>query len=236
MIGDVEMLRNLLIFVALLAFLPMVAMADAVVGATPPSGWGQDCTQWITYTDPWNSGELCYDPSAGGGGDGWIDCDTKAQVNWPSLDIELWIEMECVFHWNATHVQIHRASDYSDFEIYLSGGSCCNNGQYIITTPPTATPSLDVLPFVQDMFGRTGSTYGTDIPLTWEANLNGTGFQPMIDLPDNPAVGITSKYFLVPLSCNDWVVRITGDIVFHQEDGYYYLGGPGAFTCPANPM
>jgi hypothetical protein len=161
---------------------------------------------------------------------------TNEQVLWPSLNIEMWIEMECVFWWDATHVQIHRASDYNDFYIYLEGGSCCNNGQYIITTPPTAVGNLDYLPFQEDMFGRTGAAYGTDIPLTWEASLNGGPYEPMIDLPDNPEPGITSKYFLVPLSCNDWVVRILVDMTFHQEDGYYFLGGPGAFTCPADPL
>ncbi len=210
-------------------------VADPVVGSTPPGGWGRDCTQWMEYSDPWESAQLCYDPLMGGGGDGWIDCETDEQVIWPDLDIELWIEMECVFHWDATHIQIHRAADYSNFTILLPGGSCCNNGQYIITTPPFTQPDLDFLHFQEDMFGRTGPDYGTDIPLTWEYSLNGQPWELMGDLVDDPP-GYTSKYFLVPLSCNNWVVRIIGDIVFHQEDGYYYLGGPGAFTCPAEPM
>jgi hypothetical protein len=230
------MSRRILVVTVGLLLVAGTAFGDAVVGPTPPAGWGRDCTQWMTYTDPWNSGELCYDPDMGGGGDGWIDCVTNEQVLWPSLNIEMWIEMECVFWWDATHVQIHRASDYNDFYIYLEGGSCCNNGQYIITTPPTAVGNLDYLPFQEDMFGRTGAAYGTDIPLTWEASLNGGPYEPMIDLPDNPEPGITSKYFLVPLSCNDWVVRILVDMTFHQEDGYYFLGGPGAFTCPADPL
>lgn len=226
------MSRNFLFLPLCLLLLAGSAMANGVVGPTPPSGWGHDCTQWITYSDYWYSGELCYDWPSQGGGAGWIECDTGLPVVWPRLDIELWIEMECVFRWDATHVQIHRASNYSDVEIYLSGGSCCNNGQYIITTPPTANPSLDFLPFVQDMFGRSGPAYGTNIPLTWAYSLNGAPYAPMQPLNDPPG----SKYFLVPLSCNEWVVQIIGDIAFHQEDGYYYLGGPGCFTCPANPM
>jgi len=225
-------------FIALLGVLLLAgpAMADAVVGPTPTAGWGRDCTQWIQYSDPWNSGEMCYDPLLGGGGAGWRNCGNNDPIVWPALNIELWIEMECVFHWDATHVKIDRASNYDDIVIDLTGGSCCNNGQYIITTPPTALGHLNVLPFVQDMFGRTGSTYGTDIPLTWAYTLNGAPWAPMIDLPNDPASGQTSKYFLVPKSCNNWIVRITGDVAFHQEDGYFFLGGPGAFTCPANPM
>ena len=220
----------------LLVLLTGWAVADPVVGPTPPGGWGTDCTNWITYTDAWASAPLCYDPLAGSGGDGWIDCETGEQVLWPSLDIEMWVEMECTFEWAATHVQIHRYANYDDFYVYLDGNSCCDNGQYIITTPPTAVGSLDYLPFQQDMFGRTGPSNGTDIPLTWEYSLNGADYLPMTDLPDNPEVGVTSKYFLVPLSCNYWRVRISGDVIYHQGDGYYYLGGPGAFTCPASAI
>ena len=227
-----------IILLAPLCVLLMVgpALGDPPVGPIPPGGWGTDCTNWIAYSDPWVSQPLCYNPTLGGGGDGWVDCSTGEQVIWPDLNIELWIEMACTFYWDETHVQIHRYDNYNDFVIYLDGGSSCNNGQYIITTPPTALGSLDYMPFIQDMFNRTGPSFGTDIPLTWEASLNGGAFAPMIDLPDNPEPGITSKYFLVDLCDNYWRVKITGDIAYHQEDGYYYLGGPGCFTCPANPM
>jgi hypothetical protein len=230
------MSKYLILLIGIMLMLTAVAQADAVRGAIPPGGWGRDCTQWTTYTDPWNSGELCYDPLAGGGALGWHTCPNLGDVVWPALNIELWVEMECVFHWHATHAQIHRISNYDDVVIYLDGGSCCNNGQYIITTPPDALPNLDFLPFVQDMWGRTGPNHGTNIPLAWAYSLNGAPYAPMIDLPNDPSPGKTSKYFLVPVSCNDWTMRITGDLIFHQGDGYYYLGGPGAFTCPAEPL
>ena len=117
------MSKNILIFLSMLLLLTGTALGDAVVGQTPALGWGNDCAQWITYSDPYLSNEMCYDLLMGAGGDGWRDCVTGDPVVWPPLDIELWIEMECVFHWDATHVQIHRASDYTDFYIYLSGGS-----------------------------------------------------------------------------------------------------------------
>ncbi len=206
------MSRKLLLAPFCLLLLASPALGDPVVGPTPVAGWGNDCTNWITYSDPFNSGPLCYDPLAGGGGAGWMTCPSGDPVVWPPLDIELWIEMECTFYWDETHVQIHRYADYSDFVVYLDGGSSCNNGQYIITTPPTDPGTLDYLPFVQDMFGRTGASYGTNIPLTWEASLNGGPYEPMIDLPDDPEPGVTSKYFLVPLCENYWRVKITGDI------------------------
>ncbi|MBE9505426.1 MAG: hypothetical protein IMY84_01305 [Chloroflexi bacterium] len=231
------MSRRILLAPLCLLLLAGPALCDPVVGPTPPSGWGHDCTNWITYSDPWVSNPLIYEWPSAGGGDGWLDCTTGVQVVWPDLNIEMWIEMECTFYWDETHVQIHRYADYSDVVMYLDGGSSCNNGQYIITTPPTALGTLDFLPFVVDMFGRDKTASGaTDIPLTWEASLNGGAYAPMIDLPDNPDPGITSKYFLVPLCDNYWRVRITGDLAYHQSDGYYYLGGPGCFTCPSNPM
>jgi hypothetical protein len=206
------------------------ALADPIVGPTPPMGWGQDCTNWITYTDPWTSNHLCYDPTLGAGGAGWRDCVTGVQVVWPGLDIEMWIEMECLLHWDATHVQIHRASDYADFYIYFTGTSACNNGQYLIVTPPTGLATgLTVLPFVVDMFGRTGPTYGTDIPLTWEVSIDGGAYGPMVPDGDN-------LMFLVDLCDHYFTVRVLVDQMYHQEDGYYYLGGPGASICPATPL
>ena len=223
------MSRIILMAPLCLMLLVGTAYGDPVVGPTPAAGWGYDCTNWVAYSDPWVSGPLCYDPNYAGG-DGWMVCSTGLPVAWPALDIEMWIEMECTLWWDETHVQIHRYADYSDIVLYFHGGSCCNNGQWIITTPPTALGSLDFLPFDQDMFGRTGAAYGTDIPLTWEVNINGAGYVAMVD----GTAG--AKQFEVPLSCQDYVIRVIGDIAFHQEDGYYDLGGPGCYICPSNPM
>jgi hypothetical protein len=196
---------------------------------SPPGGWGWDCTDWIRYSDPWCSAEMLYDPIAGGGG-WWRSCDTGGPVAWPRLSIDLWVEMECALTWSATHAQIHRASDYHDIALTFCGTSRCNNGQYIMITPPTASGSLDYLPFVQDMFGRT--TAGADIPLTWTYSLDGGPWAPMMDLADHPG----SKYFLVDACDHFLYIRVTGDVSYHQEDGYYYLGGLGASICNAEPL
>ena len=224
------MLRYLIVLSAILLLLPVVALADAVVGPTPPGGWGTDCTNWITYSDPWVSAHLIYDPLLGAGGEGFRDCVTGNRVEWPGLDIEMWVEMECLLTWDATHVQIHRASDYDNFYLYFNGTSKCNNGQWIITTPPTALATgLTVLPFVEDMFGRTGAAYGTDIPLTWEVSIDGGAYAAMVfDDPD--------YQFEVDLCDHYFTIRILVDMAYHQEDGYYYLGGPGASICPATPL
>ncbi len=218
-----------IILLAPLCVLLLAGPALGVVGPIPTAGWGYDCSNWIVYSDPWVSGPLCYDPNHSGG-DGWMVCGGVEPVDWPPLDIEMWIEMECTLWWDETRVQIHRYADYSDVVLYFHGGSCCNNGQWIITTPPTALGTLDYLPFVDDVLGR-GPTFGTNIPLTWDVNiLDGAGYVAMVD----GTAG--AKQFVVPLSCQDYVIRVTGDIAFHQEDGYYYLGGEGCYICPANPM
>jgi hypothetical protein len=193
------------------------------------AGWGRDCTNWMSYSDPWASGEMCYDPLGGSGGEGWRLCSTGGPVVWPGLDIELWIEMECAFTWNATHVQIHRASNYDNFVVTFSGTSACNQAQYIITTPPTAVGSLATLPFMQDMFGHTA---GTGIPLTWEYSRDGSPWAPMSDLTDPPG----SKYFLVGPCDHSFCIKVVGDIAYHQADGYYHLSGEGGSICPAEPL
>jgi hypothetical protein len=192
-------------------------------------GWGKDCTSWISYSDPWAGGEMCYDPLGGAGGEGWRLCSAGGPVTWPGLDIELWIEMECAFTWGGTHVQIHRASDYDDLVVTFCGTSACNNSQYIITTPPTAVGSLATLPFVRDMFGR---TTGTGIPLTWEYSRDGSPWAPMSDLADPPG----SKYFLVSPCDHSFCIKVVGDVAYHQGDGYYQLSGEGGSICPAEPL
>jgi len=214
----------------------LMLMAGTAFGTVPngsvppvPGGWGNDCTQWINYYNEWDSGEMCYDPDLGSGGAGWRVCSTGGPVVWPPLSIELWIEMECLIHWYQTEAQAHRASDYSDLELIFCGYSKCNNGQWIITTPPTGG-SLATLPFVEDMFHRTGPAYGTNIPLTWWYSVDGSDWAPMVD----GTAG--AKQFQVGLCDHNWCVKVVGDIVYHQEDGYYYLGGPGCFICPAEPL
>jgi len=138
--------------------------------------------------------------------------------------------MECAFTWDATHVQIHRASDYSSFYIQFHGTSSCNAAQYIITTPPDDPGSLNFLPFVEDVLGRTGLVYGTDIPLTWEYRIDGGPWQVM------PEAYNGKKWFTVDECDHDMDIRVGVEMVYHQEDGYYYLGGPGASICPASPL
>lgn len=217
------MLKYAAFFGAVL-LLAAAAYANPHQGSTPPGGWGTDCSEWVVMSDPWCSPEMIYMWPSPGGAAGFHDCAGN-DIVWPGLDIELWIEMECVICWDATHAQIHRASDYSDLEIFFCGSSRCNNGQWLIATPPPGG-SLAYLPFVQDMFGRT--TGGTNIPLTWEYSVDGSAYLPMEDGEDG------AKQFVVGLCDHTFCVKVTGDIVYHQPDGYYNL--TGGSICPAEPL
>jgi hypothetical protein len=219
------------IFVTSLCLMLMAGTAFSTdpQGPIPPGGWGQDCSEWTSYLNPWNSGEMVYDPLAGSGGDGWVYCD-GSPVTWPPLFIEMWIEMECVIHWDETAAQVHLASYYDDFYLYFCGGSACNHGQYIITTPPVGG-DLDFLPFQSVVAGNEDPSFHTDIPLTWDYSLDGGAtYQPMTADTDG------SKYFIVPACDQEWCIRVLVDLIYHQGDGYYYLGGDGCYICPAEPL
>lgn len=221
------------------AVLTLVALAQAVpipqegsVPLPPRGGWGMECEDYVTMSNPWQSGEAIYNPLIGSGGLGFVLCPNCTEgIAWPALDIELWIEMECNFTWDNTSADIHLASYYDDVCLYFNGTSACNNGQYIIVNPPPGQ-SLDVLPFVADMFGRTGPDYGTDIPVAWEASVDGGPYTVMQNLTGADA---GSKYFLVPKCNHFYTIKACLDIVYHQEDGYY-TWARGGFLCPANPM
>ena len=224
-------MKYLLVILLLPVFILMhtaAGRADDVVGPIPPGGWGTSCENYIEYSDAWSSGEIIYNPLLGAGGEGWVYCsDCSTQVDWPGLDIELWVEMECVLTWDHTHAQIHRASEYSDFYLYFHGTSACNNGQYMIVTAPDGG-TLAVLDFKDDVLGW-GPTRGTDIPLTWAASVDGGAYAPMV--PDG-----NDLYFLVDPSNHYFDVRVLVDMDYHQEDGYYYLGGEGYSICPTTPL
>jgi hypothetical protein len=215
-----------------LALLFGVAGTAGAAPYAPPSGvWGHDCTNWITYDHPWDSGWICYDPDHGPGGDGWINCSNGSDVVWPGLEIQLWVEMECYLTWDRTTAQIHRYNDFSDFCVYFNGTSSCNNGQYIITTSPVEH-GLDYMKFVGDMFGDGNSTpprTGPNINATWLYSLDQSGYNPM-------TIDGNDRYFLVDACDHVFTIAACFDMSYHQPDGYYQLGGPDYSICPATPL
>jgi hypothetical protein len=219
------MIKTTLYCLVCLAFL--LGLAGTAVAIPPPGGWGHDCGNWITQSDPWASGWICYDPILGSGGDGWRYCSNGQPVAWPGLDIQLWVEMECALTWDYTKAQIHRFNDFNDFCLDFHGTSSCNNGQWIITTAPPGG-RLDQMAFIDDVLGR-GPTYGTPIPASWVYSVDGSGWAPPVQ-EDNDLM------FEVGACDHAFAIRICFDMDYHQEDGYYELGGPNYFICPATPL
>jgi hypothetical protein len=220
--------------VGLALMLGLAGTAGATVPPPPgPTGhWGHDCGNWVNYTDPWASGWICYDPAAGSGGGGWLNCSDGTHVTWPGLDIQLWVEMECALTWDRTKAQIHRYNNFDDFCLTFDGTSSCNNGQYIITTaaPGAPTNALDFMWFKGDMFGDSPPRTGPNIPAAWTYTMDGSGaYYPMTNDGND-------KYFLVDACDHYFTIAVCLDMVYHQPDGYYELGGPGYCICPATPL
>lgn len=116
-----------------------------------------------------------------------------------------------------TNCRIHRIDD-APIEIILSGTIDGSNG--LNWNLSTAAPQSGLQPnlyFVEDVLGRTGSAYGSDIPLVWEISLDGGDFAPMTLQPDNT---LTTVF---PPGQHTFQVRITGELQPAQGDGYYYL-------------
>jgi hypothetical protein len=227
----------LVVFAATVAFATApVPPGTGVSGYLP--GWGHDPTDWEVYSVPWASGWLIYDPLQGAQQLGWNKAGlTQGNpyapqlvqlTNWPGMDIELWIEMEAMFTWDNTEVNIHRAGNYNDIYVQFNGTCSSNNGQYIITTPVTGG-NLDYLPFVEDMWGRTGPTHGVDIPITWQYSLDGAAWAPMLPNCTPP----NSWMFVCPACDHYFSIRAVLDVTYHQGDGYYHL--TGGSICPAEP-
>ena len=124
--------------------------------------------------------------------------------------------MEVNLDW--TNHKIHRLDDHSPIQVLLSGTINSDLGNIWNLVAASHLPGQDPnLYFIEDSFGRPGSTYGSDISLTWEISVDGGVFSPMTVGPNN----MLSTVF--PPGQHTFQVRITGIPQYHQEDGYYQL-------------
>ena len=134
-------------------------------------------------------------------------------IDRPSPDPPIWME----FSINWTNCQFHRVDD-SPLEAILSGA--INGSNALFWNLSTAQPQVGAPPilyYVENIFGNTNPSLGSNIPLTWEIALDGGPFAPMTLLPDNT---LTATF---PPGPHTFQVRITGTPVYHQADGYYHL-------------
>ena len=129
-------------------------------------------------------------------------------------DDRIWMK----FNLDWTNCQIHRVNDYAPIEIILSGninGAIATNWN-LSTAFPKSGGQADLY-FMEDVLGRVGLNYGSNIPLTWEIAIDGGPFLPMTILPDNTISTI------FPPGVHTFRVRITGVPHNYQNDGYYHL-------------
>lgn len=221
-------MKTLVIIIACVA---LVGLAFA--GDTPPLGWGHDCTNWVSYSVPYGPTTACYAPSHGE----FIDCLTGANIIWPGLDIEMWIEAECTFSWVATEADVHRAGSEVAESVCLTfaGNSSCNIPTYVVTHAPLAMGSqlgtLDVLPFISNVPGAADDGYAAPhVPLTWYYSIDNGAF-----LPYTNQSGAERRFYL-PSCAHPIAIMCCVEIPFHQRAGYYHLGGEGASICPAEGL
>jgi hypothetical protein len=125
------------------------------------------------------------------------------------------ITMEFSLEW--TTCQIHRVSTEGPIQALLSGTVNCSAAIVWSLTNTSQPGEPPVLFFVEDIFGRSGSAFGSNIPVTWEVALDGGAFQPMQIESGN----ILTTIF--PAGAHTFQVRITGLPQNHQDDGYYHL-------------
>lgn len=215
------MSRYLIPLLGLVLLLAVPAQADA-----PPDGWGVDCTNWIHYNTPVTTNDLIYDPVAGY----YRDCETGLEVVWPPFQIDLWIELEIVIHFAWSNAQIHRVSVYDQIFLELPGSIEQNSGNYLIFAAvgndPNENPySMDHMNFIHDIFDRTGSDHGSNLPVTWwYAN---SGPENWIRMDPGPN---GSYMFLIEEPCHhDFWVGIEINIANHAGDGFYKMHGD---LCP----
>lgn len=125
------------------------------------------------------------------------------------ITMQFWLE------W--TTCQIHRAGHDGPVELILSGSVTCTEAIAWSLTNTSQPGEPPMLFFVEDVFGRSGAAFGSNIGLTWEIAIDGGPFQPMEIHSGN----ILTTIF--PPGAHTFQVRITGVPHSNQEDGYYRL-------------
>lgn len=126
-----------------------------------------------------------------------------------TIPMEFWLE------W--TTCQIHRVNNDGPVEAILSGSVTSSRSIAWSLTNTSAPGEPPMLSFVEDVFGRSGPAFGSNIGLTWEISIDGGAFQAMEVHSEN----ILSTIF--PPGAHTFQVRITGLPQYNQSDGYYRL-------------
>lgn len=212
------MKRYMIAAVMAMALFALTANAVNPPWLGPPWPWGQDCTEWAWYGEPWGPTEMVYNPDT----QGFYICGDSLVV-WPTLDLELFIEWEIEVYFAYTHVQVHLASYYDPWTIEIDSNYIKSNDPSQFQILPLAGYTLDSLNWISPVVpGYTG----TDCPITsWQIRVNGASWTDMQGGPSN-------RYWVFTSCDNYFDLKIVIDPEYHQSSGYYKLE---ATLCPLPP-
>lgn len=204
-------MRFLRMAAAAVVFMALAARADPPPGL---AGWGVNGNETI-YATPFATQALVWDFE----GNDWVQNRTPldGEGDWPNLSVLLWTEIECLYEWDETEVDIHRTSNYADVCVYFHGHSRCNSWTRIAVIPNGV--NLNYLKWWGDGFGN-GQNPAYNIPLKWAVREGGDDW---CRLYPNP-----SLCFGIGRCDQDYTLRCCLDLRYHQPDGYYsFTNTPG---------
>jgi len=217
-------LSFILIVIAALAF---------VANATEPpaygnylGGWGNTPCTWTNITGSWGFWGIYQYGYGSLPCEGWNiagECNPDpVWITYPTITVELWVEMYAHFYIEHLVYQYHRLGNQAETISFVISGWIKSNSPQQILLGCTGGEYLDYLYFRHDVAGNTGSAYGSDLPITWEAQYTQTPGQwpgySIIGLNNCGGVDIE-----VP-KCDSWFrFRGSFDLPYHIDDGYYSL-------------
>lgn len=231
-------IKILMISGALLAAMAAQAVPPPAHGSYP-GGWGMNNTNWETQSGlftAWGLYDPLYPPQQGAA---WVvGWDPLTYIDYQPITLELWIEMYMLLTYDYTSYQWHRLGDAGETISFVIQGTVQANSELHVSLMPTATEPLDTLYFREDIFGRTGPQYGSNLPITWQGRWGdglviGQNVQWGWEII-TPSPGIGTIALTQMPACDHWF-EFEGSftIPYHQPDGYYSLVIKG---CPEPVM
>ncbi len=219
------------------AMVAILVLAMAAVAVPPPAngnyqaGWGMNPTNWEATSGSFEATGIWVP------GQNWaVDYDEAGNpiyIEYAPITLELWVELYATQSYEFTSYQWHRLGDAEETITFtINGTVISNNEEWVGLT--RGEEDLDHLYFRHDIFGRTGSNYGSDLPITWEGAW-GTGLEHGVSVvqdwmtlnPNNAG----NLYMHINEPCDHWFqFRGNFTLPYHVDDGYYSLTIAG---CPA---
>ena len=245
------MMKVLTVFIGfIILVLPTVLVYASPPPSTDnyPSGWGMNPTVWERRGSSFSEWGI-YDPVSSGAGGfgqgayGWritdkppykpraerclIPYQALRTMSGAPVTLELWIESYLLFSYENTCYQWHRLGDAGETITFVIEGTTQSNTELEVVLIPESE-ALTHIEFVEDIWGRTGSEYGSDLEISWRGRWgNGLecgesiqwGWETLIPDAETGSLGISN----IP-PCDHWF-QFEGSfmIPYHQPDGYYKL-------------